>query len=853
MDATEFLSTIWRSFPSVNDLTSFQFGAIEAIWIDAIWVGGIAATPIALVAAMFCSSKRVRPATRHALALAALVSFLTPAIAGAFWRPDFLKLAPVPPIGVAANTTVAIPPPPREALAVPSASLAHECDATINASLAGASRFPVVPVTMSTDEAPACRATSTIASSNASVKVALPSVAAPTLSQPAKTLAANGPARQQSGPWLPRFIALRDTIADLPPLPPLIGLAGAAIFIAHHIARIVRARRSFAGATAAPSAVVLDVADASKALGLANPPATFVTDARISPMVLCGFTPRLIIPSELWRELDADSRRAVLVHELAHLRRGDHRWCWLETLVLAIYWWHPLVWWLRRRLRDDAELCCDAWVTQLLPRSRRAYAEALVAATEFVAHTQRGRAQPAPAYAFVGLGVVATTRNSQRLATQRLTRRITMVMTDRTAPRVSMVGAFVVAAALGVGAFVTPGLACPPEELAQRQVQNSQAQARVRVVPPRSAGRDRAPTQAGASVDFMGEAPAIEAMQGQGQGQGAMAQAQEELLAAALGQSRSWGSANPSQDSQEVVLRAYYLPEGKLEALTELMSRQDVPVFIDANDDHIVVHATPAQHEVFELFIRLIHPEAAGSQSPGAATMPRSGSAGGPAQWRGQRFPNPAFGQRPPMSRSTANEYRSALRQLELSRADVERQAEQMREAAEAAEERSVDVRAAMEALTDQARGTNDQIAAQALQQAVHALAERDAALAADASRKSMHASDLEMRLQQIEAQLAETGARLEALSAMLDATTELSDDAESPEPIEAPEPAESPEPVAAPAAAASSFVLAGPATDPLLARALVAPAASSPLRGTLRGATAPLAPLAPIAPAPPR
>jgi hypothetical protein len=91
----------------------------------------------------------------------------------------------------------------------------------------------------------------------------------------------------------------------------------------------------------------------------------------------CG-PARLAWPEGLERVLSAEGRAAVLVHELAHLRRRDHWVGWLLLLGGCVWWWHPLYRLVRRRLGREAELACDAWVVQTLPGARRPYAEALL-------------------------------------------------------------------------------------------------------------------------------------------------------------------------------------------------------------------------------------------------------------------------------------------------------------------------------------------------------------------------------------------------------------------------------------------------------------------------------------------
>jgi len=64
----------------------------------------------------------------------------------------------------------------------------------------------------------------------------------------------------------------------------------------------------------------------------------------------------------------------------------------------------------------------------------------------------------------------------------------------------------------------------------------------------------------------------------------------------------------PVQYEQEIVVRSYQLPDGKLKALTALMVRDDVPVLVRPLEDRIEVHATARQHKVFRAFVDMIHP-----------------------------------------------------------------------------------------------------------------------------------------------------------------------------------------------------------------------------------------------------
>jgi beta-lactamase regulating signal transducer with metallopeptidase domain/HEAT repeat protein len=93
-------------------------------------------------------------------------------------------------------------------------------------------------------------------------------------------------------------------------------------------------------------------------LGVAQAPRLLLSRDTRMPFA-CGFVrPSIVLPAEAEDWTDA-RRRAVLLHELGHVRRRDLLGHTLGRVVCAVYWFHPLVWAAARRLRLESERACD--------------------------------------------------------------------------------------------------------------------------------------------------------------------------------------------------------------------------------------------------------------------------------------------------------------------------------------------------------------------------------------------------------------------------------------------------------------------------------------------------------------
>jgi len=86
--------------------------------------------------------------------------------------------------------------------------------------------------------------------------------------------------------------------------------------------------------------------------------------AGMEPGVFGIFRPVLLLPEGLARNLPAVQLEPIIAHEMFHVRGRDNLAAVMHTVVQALFWFHPLVWWLGNRLVDERERACDEAVLQ---------------------------------------------------------------------------------------------------------------------------------------------------------------------------------------------------------------------------------------------------------------------------------------------------------------------------------------------------------------------------------------------------------------------------------------------------------------------------------------------------------
>ncbi|MBV6522308.1 MAG: hypothetical protein MNPFHGCM_02456 [Gemmatimonadaceae bacterium] len=114
-------------------------------------------------------------------------------------------------------------------------------------------------------------------------------------------------------------------------------------------------------------------------IGVRRPIQLLLTSDPVAPRTWGVLRPTILLPLAVmgWSR---QQQRAVLLHELAHVRRRDPLFLLLSRISCALFWFHPGVWWVARALAAESELSCDACVLAHGVR-RSDYAELLLLAS----------------------------------------------------------------------------------------------------------------------------------------------------------------------------------------------------------------------------------------------------------------------------------------------------------------------------------------------------------------------------------------------------------------------------------------------------------------------------------------
>ena len=116
--------------------------------------------------------------------------------------------------------------------------------------------------------------------------------------------------------------------------------------------------------------------------GIRKPVRLVLSQNWMEPGIFGIFRPVLIWPEGISRHLDEQHVEAIVAHEICHARRHDNLTAVLHMLVEAVFWFHPLVWWMGARLEEERERACDEEVS-LLCNEPHVYAESILRVCKF--------------------------------------------------------------------------------------------------------------------------------------------------------------------------------------------------------------------------------------------------------------------------------------------------------------------------------------------------------------------------------------------------------------------------------------------------------------------------------------
>jgi GWxTD domain-containing protein len=192
------------------------------------------------------------------------------------------------------------------------------------------------------------------------------------------------------------------------------------------------------------------------------------------PVVIGYFRPMILMPVALLTSLPAGQMEAILLHELAHIRRGDYLVNLMQTFVEGLLFYHPAVWWISHVIRVERENCCDDVVVATSGDAHE-YATALAALAEI----RWGVREPA---------LAATGGN--------LVKRIRRLLAQPEGPRsgapIILAGIFVVTGAVAMAAWqapqqdgpaIVPVIRVPAAPILMARAQDSQSRANSIPVP----------------------------------------------------------------------------------------------------------------------------------------------------------------------------------------------------------------------------------------------------------------------------------------------------------------------------------------------------------------------------------
>jgi len=184
----------------------------------------------------------------------------------------------------------------------------------------------------------------------------------------------------QTLPWHQQLQQFLDAHLSQFVLAYLIGVAVFAVRLAGGWLYLQRLSRT---ATRPMSSQVIELTQSLRVFMQIGPVIQVRESARVAvPMVVGVLKPVLLLPVSLATSLSVQEVEAVLAHELAHVKRHDYAVNLVQSVVEVLYFFHPALWWLSARVREEREHCCDDLAVEAVGGNGRVLAQALARVEE---------------------------------------------------------------------------------------------------------------------------------------------------------------------------------------------------------------------------------------------------------------------------------------------------------------------------------------------------------------------------------------------------------------------------------------------------------------------------------------
>ena len=198
-------------------------------------------------------------------------------------------------------------------------------------------------------------------------------------SQPAQTEAKPpAPAAVSTGAQPIDVVAFRDLVNPFLPWLVVLWVLGVVALSARLAHGWIMARRLRTQGTRAISVALQEVVDRLAGRMRVSRPVQLVESLLVEvPAVIGWLRPLILMPASALTGLTPQQLEVLLAHELAHVRRYDYLVNVVQCAIETLLFYHPAVWWVSHRVRDEREHCCDDLAVQLCG-DRHLYATALV-------------------------------------------------------------------------------------------------------------------------------------------------------------------------------------------------------------------------------------------------------------------------------------------------------------------------------------------------------------------------------------------------------------------------------------------------------------------------------------------